>query len=143
MSALLDVNVLLALAWPNHVHHASATEWFIGHRALGWHTCPVTESGFIRVSSNLRATPDARTPGEAAQLLHRMTDREDHSFLTDGIRMANAGYEMTEIVHSSAQVTDLHLALLARSGECSFVTFDRGAAKIADLVGTPCTLLTM
>ena len=28
MVALLDVNVLVALAWPNHVHHTQAHRWF-------------------------------------------------------------------------------------------------------------------
>ena len=27
MVYLLDVNVLIALAWPNHVHHAAAHTW--------------------------------------------------------------------------------------------------------------------
>jgi predicted nucleic acid-binding protein len=26
--SLLDVNVLVAFAWPNHVHHAAAQHWF-------------------------------------------------------------------------------------------------------------------
>ena len=32
-AALLDTNVLLALAWPNHQHHAQAHAWFAAH---GW-----------------------------------------------------------------------------------------------------------
>ena len=28
MTALLDVDVLVALAWPNHVHHDPARAWF-------------------------------------------------------------------------------------------------------------------
>jgi predicted nucleic acid-binding protein len=66
---LLDVNVLIALAWPTHVHHAPATEWFLAHQLEGWATCRVTESRFVRVSSNHRAMSDARTPGSAAHLL--------------------------------------------------------------------------
>jgi predicted nucleic acid-binding protein len=26
--SLLDVNVLVAFAWPNHVHHSAAQHWF-------------------------------------------------------------------------------------------------------------------
>ena len=40
MTALLDVNVLIALAWPNHVHHVAARAWFEEHREEGWATCP-------------------------------------------------------------------------------------------------------
>ena len=49
MIALPDVNVLIALAWPNHVHHDAARSWFAESRATGWATCPVTEAGFVRV----------------------------------------------------------------------------------------------
>lgn len=28
MIRLLDVNVLVALAWPNHVHHEAVQAWF-------------------------------------------------------------------------------------------------------------------
>lgn len=52
MAALLDVNLLVALAWPNHVHHQAALGWFQRNQAAGWATCPLTESGFVRVSSN-------------------------------------------------------------------------------------------
>jgi len=30
---LLD---LIALAWPNHVHHAAAWAWFEAHQQEGW-----------------------------------------------------------------------------------------------------------
>lgn len=36
MTMLLDVNVLVALAWPNHVHHVSARRWFAAEAAQGW-----------------------------------------------------------------------------------------------------------
>jgi YVTN family beta-propeller protein len=58
---LLDVTVLVALAWPNHVHHHSARRWF-AHRPGPWATTPVTECGFVRVSSDRVVIPDAVTP---------------------------------------------------------------------------------
>lgn len=39
MIRLLDVNVLIALAWPNHVHHDAAGSWFARLRRTGWATC--------------------------------------------------------------------------------------------------------
>jgi len=35
VSYLLDINVLLALAWPNHVHHGPALTWFAASHATG------------------------------------------------------------------------------------------------------------
>lgn len=141
MSYLLDVNVLLALAWPNHVHHFASRTWFASSHSSGWLTCSITESGFIRVSSNARVTPDARTPAEAALLLHRMCEVSGHRFVVDSVSLADSHIEVGETAHSSAQVTDLHLILLAREADAGFVTFDRQASQMAEKIGVPCTLL--
>ena len=53
--ALLDVNVLVALFNPVHVHQELAHDWFADHRASGWATCPLTENGFLRVLGNAAA----------------------------------------------------------------------------------------
>jgi hypothetical protein len=36
---LLDVNVLLALAWPNHPFHEIARSWFVLVAKQGWASC--------------------------------------------------------------------------------------------------------
>ena len=56
---LLDVNLLVALFHPDHVHHEIAHDWFADHLREGWATCPLTESGFIRVALQ-QASGDAR-----------------------------------------------------------------------------------
>ena len=48
--SLLDVNVLLALAWPTHVHHLAAHRWFAENHDAGWATCPLTQLGFVRLA---------------------------------------------------------------------------------------------
>ena len=53
-AALLDVNVIIALLDPSHVHHERAHEWFGAYReskAGGWATCPIVETGVVRVVS--------------------------------------------------------------------------------------------
>ena len=50
--ALLDVNLLIALVDPDHVHHQLAHDWFEDNRRSGWATCPATEGGFLRVLGN-------------------------------------------------------------------------------------------
>ena len=52
MMVLPDVNVLVAIAWPEHTFHASAVAWFDAHADNGWATCPITELGFLRISAN-------------------------------------------------------------------------------------------
>jgi len=142
MTYLLDVNVLLALAWPMHVHHGPAQAWFANHHRSGWATCGVTESGFIRVSSNRRATPEARSPGEAAHLLQRICQLDGHVFLDAAVQLSTQAEKITAHVHGSSQVTDAYLILLARASRTSVVTFDRGVAQLAPLLGAETTLLS-
>ena len=65
-TALLDINVLLALAWPNHDHHDAAHRWFDEVPDRKWATCTLTQLGFIRISSNLSANPQMVSPQDAA-----------------------------------------------------------------------------
>lgn len=127
---LLDVNTLIALAWPNHVHHAPASEWFVAHHAAGWATCSVTESGFVRVSSNPRATPEAKTPAEALFLLRQMVSQASHRFWPDEISMARSELIDSSKLHGHRQVTDAHLMALAIHHGGRLVSFDRGLRDI-------------
>ena len=50
MIRLLDVNVLIALTWPNYVHHEAAQSWFTNARTIEWATCSLTEAVFVCIS---------------------------------------------------------------------------------------------
>ena len=130
MVALLDVNVLVALAWPNHIHHARARAWFGDHRDDGWATCSITQAGFVRVSSNRAAIPEARSPTEAIALLRQILDLPCHVFLTDNVPLtADEVVDPIRIV-SYHQVTDAHLLTLAVRCESRLATFDRGIPEL-------------
>ncbi len=49
---LLDINLLLALTDPMHVHHELSHQWFAKKGRKGWATCPLTENGFVRIASH-------------------------------------------------------------------------------------------
>jgi hypothetical protein len=127
---LLDVNVLVALAWPNHLHHEQARAWFEKNHRAGWATCPVTESGFVRVSSNRRVTPAATRPEAAIRLLREMTGLPGHSFWTDDTSIARSQWIAAERLLGHGQVTDAHLVALTLRRRGRLVTFDRGVAEI-------------
>jgi predicted nucleic acid-binding protein len=76
---LLDVNVLLAIAWPNHQFHAAAIAALSSQNR--WATCALTQLGFIRLSSNPAAIPTAKTPQEATGLLARLVADSLHTYL--------------------------------------------------------------
>ena len=126
---LLDVNVLLSLAWPNHQFHASATRRFKSKQER-WATCAITQLGFIRLSSNPAAVSPVRTPAEAASLLQAMVADEFHIY----IRSMPSPLEISQFerILGSAQVTDAYLLALARSHDARFVTFDRRLAGLVE-----------
>jgi toxin-antitoxin system PIN domain toxin len=130
LTDLLDVNLMVSLAWPNHVHHAVAMRWFRS-RGGPWATTPVTESGFVRVSSNRSAIPTAVTPAEALDLLDRLRQWRGHVFLADDVeKVVGVGGETGSLVHHR-QVTDAHLLAVARRHGARLASLDRGIRTLA------------
>jgi len=130
MVALLDVNVLVALAWPNHVHHEASRRWFLTNQRHGWATCPLTETAFVRVSSNPAAIPTAVSPGEATAMLGALTSLAHHAFWPDDLRFGDARYYALGQVGGFRQVMDAHLLALAIRHEGRLVSFDAGLALV-------------
>lgn len=126
--ALLDVNALIALAWDSHVHHAAMRRWFADHAAQGWASCPITESGFVRVSSNTKALPHAIAPSAAREVLAALRAAGDHRFVADDVSLTDPD---VPAIDGHRQVTDVHLLVLARRAGMRMVTFDAGLARIA------------
>lgn len=131
---LLDVNVLIALTWPTHVHHVAARAWFDRNSRAGWATCPITELGFVRVSSNPRAIRDAVAPAEAIAMLERLAALPGHRWWPDEVPVALAGpFESLSLI-GHRQLTDAYLLALARHHGGRLATLDRG---VPDLVRDP------
>lgn len=128
---LLDVNVLVALAWPNHIHHQTAVRWFEEHHRAGWATAPLTQSGFVRVSSNHKIIPGARTPAEAILLLRELTELAGHTFWVDDMAIVSSENIARERIVGYRQVTDAHLLALAIANDGRLATFDAGVAELA------------
>jgi toxin-antitoxin system PIN domain toxin len=143
LTSLLDVNLLVALAWPNHVHHEVALDWFKKHQRQGWATCPVTQSGFIRVSSNRALIPEARTPEEAAALLREIVDLSGHEFWADDIALVGSPFVDMSKVHGFRQVTDAHLLALAIRHSGRLATLDRSVRVLAPAGSDPDEVVVM
>lgn len=125
--ALLDVNALVALAWDTHVHHPAIAAWFDG-RTEPWATCPVTEAGFIRVSSNPKVMEGALSVDRARGVLRELRAAGDHRFLANDVSLTDADAPR---IAGHRQVTDALLLTVARRCAVPLVTFDRAIAKLA------------
>lgn len=123
---LLDVNVLLALAWPNHVHHADAHAWFRKAQKQGFATCTATELGFVRLSSHPAFTPQHVSPGEARNLLRRLTGLPHYQRFSEpegGVLGARLD-RLFDKVLSHGLVTDAWLLATAEAHGGKLATFD-------------------
>jgi toxin-antitoxin system PIN domain toxin len=129
-AALLDVNVLIALAWPNHVHHAAARGWFAS--LVGdWATTPMTEAGFVRVSSNRAAIATASTPEIALGVLKQLTLDPRHRFWPDDVPYVTHDRVGAAVLRSHRDVTDAHLLALALRHGGRLATFDAAVPALA------------
>jgi uncharacterized protein len=123
---LLDVNVLVALFDPDHVHHDLAHDWFAEHRDDGWATCPVTENGFLRVLANpAYGSPVSRADAILEHLKRFCSDRRHH-FWEDSVSLRDDRLFDPRVIAGHRQVTDAYLLGLAVSRRGCLATFDRG-----------------
>ena len=118
---LPDVNVLVALLQPDHVHHQNAKQWFANVARFA--TTPITEAGLLRVSlnpsvmgANIRAT-------DALASLRSIRADPRAEFLADDTSLAQATINLVGLA-GHRQVTDLHLVNLAAAHSARLVTFD-------------------
>lgn len=125
MVHLLDVNVLLALAWPNHMHHQAAHAWFAANHEAGWATCPMTQAGFVRVSCQPAVTGMLVPVAEAVEILAASTRSPHHQFWPQDTPVAAMLPEVLRRLMGPLQLTDALLVDLAIRRQGALATFDR------------------
>ena len=135
MTALLDVNVLVALAWPNHVHHKAVLSWFREQREAGWATCVLTEAGFVRVSCNPSAVRYAVTPSDAITLLGELKRMGAHSFWPLDRSLVDLPDAVTSRIQGYRQITDAVLLATAMQHGGQLATLDNGLAQLIGMSG--------
>ena len=119
---LLDANILIALATPDHTAHARAVRWF--GSAPRFATCPITQGALIRFHLRLAVKPSM---AKAKQLLTRISALPTHEFWNDDLDYRHVpdkgiiGYK---------QVTDANLIALAAAHGGSLATMDEALAAI-------------
>ena len=120
---LLDVNALIALGDPFHVHHERVQKWFHRERVRAWATCPLTENGFLRILGN---PSYAQSPGNPTRLrvaLSILCSAPGHQFWPDDISLCDL--DNYPELPNSKQLTDYYLLALAIHREGKLATLDR------------------
>lgn len=118
---LLDVNVLLGCGWKSHADHQALLGWLL--QVSDWATCPLTESGFMRISMT---TAYQATFDDARKSLSTLRALRSHRFLSDDVDAA-----LLPVLTSYKDTTDAHLVTLAKRHGLKLATLD------ATLLGKP------
>ena len=126
---LLDVNVLIAMAWPRHSSHGAVHEWLAGQPKRGWATCPFTQAGFVRIISNPVFSRDALAPEQALSLLRANLEHPAHEFWPATLTVNQALANVAKVV-GHQQITDAYLLGLAILNKGRLATLDRAAASL-------------
>ena len=119
---LLDSNVLIALATPEHSLNARAVAWF--RKGYRFATCPITQGALFRF--HLRAGVDA-TAESAKLLLKSISALPRHQFWPDDASYLDLS---ANGIIGHKQVTDAYLVLLAQKHGGSLATMDQALAAI-------------
>lgn len=127
---LLDTNVLIALAWPQHVHHAQTHVWFSKVAHTAWASCPLTQLGFIRISSNPKIIKEAVSPRDALAMLVKIIALPGHHFWKDVPAPAEATLFSSTTLVGHRQVTDAYLLTLAQHYKGKLATLDGGVSQL-------------
>jgi uncharacterized protein len=120
---LLDVNVVIALIDPSHVHHDRAHVWFAASGTKDWLSCPETENGAVRIVSHPRYS-NCQPPTVVVESLRSLTAIGVHRFIPDKISLLDPKTIDADALLSSGQVTDTYLLALAVDAGASLATFD-------------------
>jgi uncharacterized protein len=127
---LLDVNVLLALAFPLHTSHQAAHSWFRREPDRLWATCPLTQAGFLRVAS--RALGGARDAVQQALAgLERDCQSPGHEYWPVDVDLRDLSDSQRSRLIGPNQVADMQLLLLAHRHRGQLATFDAGIRNLA------------
>lgn len=120
---LLDVNLLLALSDPMHIHHEPAHKWFEEKGQAAWATCPLTENGFIRVASHPNYPNRPGDVPAVLSILRKLRAVQGHQFWAEDLSILEILGTSTIITH--AQITDIYLIGLAVHNKGKLATLDQ------------------
>ncbi len=125
ISALLDVNVLIALFDNQHQYHAKAMKWLEQHIKNGnkWASCPITQNGCLRIL----ATPNYPNTFNLSDIkvrLQKAVNHPNHVFFADDVSLTDDRLINWKSIQGYKQLTDVYLLALAQVHNACFVTID-------------------
>ncbi len=128
---LLDLNALIALAEPAHEFHEPVEKWFRVEGSQNWGICPLTEAGFVRITTHPRYRPATRTIQQATAILASFAEHPGYRYWPISESWAALTAPFSSRIFGHQQVTDSYLLGLAIKESGVLVTFDPGFGVLA------------
>ena len=127
---LLDLNSLIALGDPDHQHHQAMQKWFQSSGKANWGVCPLTEAGFIRVTTNPVYRPSSRTVEQATAILADFATAPGYRYWPIVETWATLTAPFSARLFGHQQVTDAYLLGLAIHKKGKLATMDRAVRAL-------------
>jgi toxin-antitoxin system PIN domain toxin len=126
---LVDVNVVIALVDPMHMHHERAHRWFAERSGSPWCTSPIVQNDALRILAHPNY-PNTQSMPAVVMSLSSLVSHPEHEFLADSVSLLTGDVRRERLL-SSGQVTDSYLLALAVASDAQLVTFDTRLVTIA------------
>src|ERR1035441_3701379 len=131
MTLLLDVNLLFVLPQPLHPDFTLAKRWFANRPDRSFATCPITQSGMMRLLVKGVAGLAPYDMPEARDALLNFTQQPGHVNWPDDPSYLDATRSLFARMQGHRQITDAYLLGLAIHNQGKLATLDRGISHLA------------
>lgn len=141
---LPDVNTVLALLDPMHVHHEAAHRWYASQSPLRIVLCPHVENGVIRVASQPKYPNCLGTSARVREALGDFARQAIAESCAKAVSLLDDGILLKPALLTPSRVSDLYLLALAAANGIRLATFDRripsdavaGGDQALEIIGT-------
>jgi toxin-antitoxin system PIN domain toxin len=128
---LLDLNALVFLADPDSPYYPAVQSWFDTAGREDWGVCPLTEAGFVRVTTNPAYGGGTRTVAQATAILAAFAAYPGYRYWPISESWSAVTAPFAARLFGRQQVTDAYLLGLAVKYNGTLVTFDRAIKYLA------------
>jgi toxin-antitoxin system PIN domain toxin len=132
VTRLLDINCIVALAWPNHIYHEQVTRWFQLDALTDWATTPAVQNGFVRISMNRAVTGTPVSFPVASTVLKQFLSIGSHRTIESVPGPTSWPSWLATRVQGYRQITDASLLACAVVNDLVLATLDAGILDLTD-----------
>jgi uncharacterized protein len=121
---LPDVNTLLALLDPMHVHHEAAHRWYANQSPCRLILCSHVENGVIRLACQPKYPNSLGTSSRVRNVLQEFVQKVNVASCKKEVSLLDDEVLLQAGALAPSRVSDLYLLALAVANHAHFATFD-------------------